>query len=78
MGPNEQLEPLLVSASDAAKMIGVGKSLFYQLVSDGRLGPEPVELGKKLYSLSELQSWVDAKCPARSEWIEIQKAQKCS
>lgn len=64
-----QAEQLLCSAADAAKLLGIGKSLFYSMHSTGRLGPMPVVFNsKKLWSISELQAWVAAGCPIRDNW----------
>jgi predicted DNA-binding transcriptional regulator AlpA len=38
---------LLLSAQDAAKLLGIGRSHFYGLHSSGRLGPLPVKLGRR-------------------------------
>lgn len=66
------MSPLLVPPAEAAMLIGVGKSLFYQMASDGRLGPMPIELGsKRLYRVAELQEWVLQRCPPRCKWSEI-------
>jgi len=70
----DTLTPLLVDVAGASKLLGVGKSLFYQMASTGSLGPTPVEFNsKRLYSVLELRSWVEHKCPPREKWIEIQK-----
>ena len=70
----EVLTPLLIDSAEAARLLGVGKSLLYQMASSGQLGPVPVEFNsKKLYSVEELQGWVRSKCPPREKWIEILK-----
>jgi len=64
----ENLQPLLLSATDAASLIGIGRSLFWSMHSAGKV-PLPVGLGKRrLWRRSELERWVDAGCPARSQW----------
>ena len=71
---------LLLSAVDAAQLISVGRSHFYALHSSGRLGPMPIQLGRRtLWNRKELESWVAAGCPARGQWlqmIETTKAEK--
>lgn len=60
---------LLVSATEVSKMLGIGRSLFYELHGTGRLGPLPVELNsKKLWAVDELRAWVAAGCPIRDKW----------
>lgn len=67
-----QVEALLVDSKGACALLGVGKSLFYQMASTGSLGPAPVEFNsKRLYSVSELRSWVENKCPPREKWLQI-------
>jgi len=73
----EQLTPLALSAVGAARLLGIGKSLFYQMASTGRLGPMPVEFNsKKLWSVEEIQDWIRAQCPCRDEWLEILESRK--
>jgi len=61
--------PLLLSASDAARLLGIGERHFHALNSTGRV-PLPVELGRRrLWRRRELENWVDAGCPAREEWV---------
>jgi len=63
------MDALLLSADDASKLIGVGRSHFYSMHSSGRLGPIPVKLGKRsLWDRRELELWVQAKCPPREDW----------
>lgn len=63
-------EPLLVSSVQAAGMLGVGRSHFYGMVSSGQIGPMAHKLGKRsLYSVKELDRWVDAGMPTREIWM---------
>jgi hypothetical protein len=62
---------LLVPASEAAGMLGIGKTLFYEMHSTGRLGPLPVKFNsKQMWSVIGLRDWVEAGCPPRHEWIK--------
>ena len=71
------MEPILVSAEDAARLLGMGKTLFYELNSSGQLGPMAVKFNTKtLWSRKELQKWVDAGCPSRVKWEKIKAAEK--
>lgn len=61
---------LLVSIPEAARMLGVGKTLLYAMLNDGRLGPAPIKLGNKtLLRVSDLRDWVAANCPPRAQWL---------
>ena len=68
---------LLLNANDAAKLISVGRSHFYALHSSGRLGPMPIQLGRRtLWNRKELESWVAAGCPARERWLRMNGTKK--
>ena len=59
---------LLLDAGDAAKIVGVGRTLWYQLNSEAKI-PAPIQLSKRvLWRRSELLKWADAGCPIRAEW----------
>ena len=63
---------LLLSAGDAAALLGVSRSLFYGMYSSGRLGPMPVKLGSRtLWRRKELETWTDAGCPTRDLWYTM-------
>ncbi len=73
----EPTTKLLLSAVDAAKLISVGRSHFYALHSSGRLGPMPIQLGRRtLWNRKELESWVAAGCPAREQWLQMNGMKK--
>jgi predicted DNA-binding transcriptional regulator AlpA len=64
---------LLLSAEDAARVLGIGRRHFYSLHSSGRLGPQPVKLGKRsLWIRQELERWAAARCPTREQWLHLQ------
>jgi excisionase family DNA binding protein len=63
------MESLLLSAEDAALLLGVGRTLLYSMHSSGRLGPMPVKLGRRvLWNRKELEAWTEAGCPVRKQW----------
>ena len=65
-----QLEPILISAREAAALLGIGRRTFYRLHSSGRV-PLPVRLGGVVrWRLEELQRWTQAGCPSRGKWAE--------
>lgn len=72
----DKVEPILVGISDAAKMLSISRGLFYEMISDGRLGPVGIRFGRKrLFSVGELRRWVDASCPCREKWLSMQGTQ---
>jgi len=63
--------PLLVTATEAARLLGVSRTTFYRLHSSGRV-PLPVNLGRSVrWRSRELDAWVQAGCPARVKWEQI-------
>jgi len=67
-GPALHVRPLLLSDTQAARVLGIGRTLFLQLDSSGRI-PQAVRLGKrKLWRTRELESWVDMGMPNRDQW----------
>jgi len=70
----KELEVLLVSANEAARLLGIAKSSFYQFHSSGRIGPLPIKLGRRsLWNRQELADWVAADCPPRVKWQNLRK-----
>lgn len=66
-----KIEPLLLTAGQAAISLGISRSFFYLISSNGVLGPTAIKLGsKKLWSRKELQSWVEAGCDGRDDWLD--------
>lgn len=73
--PNNQaihLEPLLVRANEAARLLGIGRTKFYEMNCTGQLGPVPVCLGGncKRWRINELRQWVCEGCKPRDEWTK--------
>ncbi len=65
------MDALLLSAQEAATLLGIARSHLYAMHSSGRLGPLPISLGRRtLWSRQELGEWVRCGCPARHEWIQ--------
>ena len=71
-----EMDSLLISANESAKMLGIGRTLFYSMHSSGRLGPMPIKLGRRsLWNCKELEEWVKAGCPVRNRWLEAKKSE---
>jgi excisionase family DNA binding protein len=67
---NRSLDPLLVSVPEAARMIGLGKSKFYELVKIGDF--KIVKLGgRSLVSTDELRAYVAAKVTQASRSVSM-------
>jgi hypothetical protein len=78
MGEDSQnllVEPILVGSEDAASMLNISLTAFKALDRAGQIGPMPVRIGmlkRKLWSVSELRQWAEAKCPRREIWQGIE------
>jgi predicted DNA-binding transcriptional regulator AlpA len=70
------IEPLLVNAATAAKLLSVSRSKFYSMHSAG-LVPMPLTLGQGSirWSVDELREFVRAGCPSREKWELIKGTQ---
>ena len=65
-----EVEPLLVGAEAAGKLLGISRRHFTQLESAGQVGPMPVKLGRRsVWNYQEIKRWVAAGCPCRDVWL---------
>lgn len=68
------LEALLISFESAAELLGISRSLLYQMHADGRLGVRIHKLGRRsLLNRQELERWVNASMPPRHIWVKLQE-----
>ena len=73
MSEPQTIEPLLLSASNTAKTLGISIRLLQSLNSSGRL-PMPVRLGRRtLWAADELRAWIAAGTPPREKWMQLKK-----
>ncbi len=73
MDTSTAVQPILLSAAESAKLLGIGRSLFYSLRSEGKL-PRPRQLGGRvLWQKSELEKWIDHNCPTQQQWEQMKK-----
>lgn len=57
------IEPFLVDVSETARLLGISRSLFYQMLSAGRIPLKPVRFGRKrLYDVEQIKSFVRSGC----------------
>jgi predicted DNA-binding transcriptional regulator AlpA len=63
-GKGDGIEPLLVTASEAARLCGVSRAKWFQMTSAGDC-PRPVNLGIRCprWRRHELIAWCEAGCP---------------
>jgi predicted DNA-binding transcriptional regulator AlpA len=64
---------LLITAQEGAAMIGVSLRQWWRLFSSGKI-PRAVIIGQsKRWRPHELRRWVDAGCPERSVWDQVER-----
>ncbi len=63
------ITPELLSLDQVAALLGVGPTLIKSMHADGRLGPQPVRLGRRrLWRRRELEAWIASGLPPRVKW----------
>lgn len=70
-------ERLAITASDAARLLGISRGQFWKLHSAGKV-PPPIYLGRKAprWRLDELRAWLAAGCPDRQTWQRLQGSKR--
>lgn len=64
---------LLVDATGAARMCGIGRTLWLQKRQSGRV-PAPIKIGRRtLWSRAELVAWIEAGAPPPAQWKQIKE-----
>ncbi len=74
--PTATLEPLLISAKQAAQLAGVSTPTWWRLHAAGKV-PAPTRLGgRTLWHVETLKAWISAGCPDRKAWAAAQGRQR--
>ena len=69
-------QKLLISATDAAKCLGISRTMFYEQMNSGRL-PYPIRFGRRMvWSAEEMKQWIAAGCPNGDKWAVIKKTKR--
>jgi predicted DNA-binding transcriptional regulator AlpA len=64
----DRVPPIALSAEEAAKFIGIGRSLFFEIKREDRTFPTPARVGQRtLYPLAELRAWFESKRGRKSD-----------
>lgn len=64
-----ELDCLVLTAGEVAKLLGVSERHVWACHSSGLLGPRPIALGRsKRWRLEEVRAWLVAGAPPRTEW----------
>jgi predicted DNA-binding transcriptional regulator AlpA len=51
--------PRLMSADETMRVIGVGRSKFFQMLKTGEAPPHVVIGGKRLFAVDDVSAWID-------------------
>ena len=57
-GANKEILPLAVSPADGARMLGIGRTLFYHLINTEKI-PSFTLGRRRLIKVEDLQAWLD-------------------
>ena len=72
MSDRQQIEPLLIDATGAAALLGIGRSFFYENLATERIPLKPIRFGRKvLFSVQELRRFVESGCPPAGKWQKV-------
>ena len=72
--PDALRAPLLVDAAGAARLLSIGRTSFFGLLTAGRVPRAVLRAGRIVrWDVQELQAWIRAGCPSRDRW-EAEKA----
>lgn len=71
------LLPFMVSADDAAALIGVSPATWHRMTSAGKT-PAPIKLslGCVRWRVADLKDWIEKGCPDRQSWLAFREARK--
>ena len=65
------MQPLLLSAKDAAVLLGISKRFFDELDAKGKV-PKAVRLGRrKLWVRDDLERWIQVGCVSRDQFAKL-------
>jgi predicted DNA-binding transcriptional regulator AlpA len=70
-------EPEALPAADAARLLGISRSLFFKMHSAGKV-PMPAYLTERCprWLRTELLDWLSAGCPDRLTWTKLRKGKR--
>ncbi|MHC4477710.1 MAG: helix-turn-helix transcriptional regulator [Planctomycetota bacterium] len=72
-----KIEPALLTVLQVCRLLNISRAEFYRLDASGKFAPLPTGLcRKRLYSRSELETWIQAGLPHRKQWRAMKETQK--
>ena len=65
-------ERLVLTAAEAAQLLGISVRHFWSLLASGRIGPQPLAFGRtRRWRRAELVEWIAAGAPSRDQWRSV-------
>lgn len=73
----KKVSPLLVNTAGLCELLGLSRTFVCRRLAEGKL-PHPVNRGerKHLWSIREIEAWVEAGMPAQKDWEAIKRMRK--
>ncbi|MBU3887194.1 MULTISPECIES: AlpA family transcriptional regulator [Methylosinus] len=53
--------PRLLSVQETIRVLGIGRTKFYQMIESGEAPPNLVIGGKRLFAVDDVANWINAK-----------------
>ncbi len=69
----KQIEPLLLSVSQTALLLGIGRRTLYGLIAAGKLPPSFLLGGRRIFRRSDLETWIDLGMPPLERFLVLTK-----
>lgn len=70
-----ELERLALSARELSSLLGISERHLWTLHSSGRLGPQPIYLGRVTrWPAAEVSRWIALGAPSREEWLAMKES----
>jgi predicted DNA-binding transcriptional regulator AlpA len=67
--PSTELSRLALPAAEVAKLLEISERHLWAMHATGRLGPQPIRLGRATrWPVEELRAWLAAGAPCREAW----------
>ena len=72
----QTIEPILVNATGAARLLSISRSALYSKLSAGLI-IAPIYIGDSpRWSVESLRAWVQAGCVSAEQWQQIKETQR--
>lgn len=66
-------KPLLLDAKKAAELVGIGLRTWHTYRAERKLPPAIKLAGRVFWAYSDIQKWIDWRCPPTEQFIELRR-----